>query len=138
MSYDPNLPPPPSAAVPPTPAPTEGAPWQRSGYPIPVTTAFEFPEYPDVATIGPVSGVYATSLGFGRSLSAGFSSMSRGEVVDMTNLLAEARHVTLMRAVQHAQALGANGLIGVRFDSNEVSTGGIIEIHCYGTAVLLG
>ena len=80
--------------MPPTSTPAEGAPWQRSGYPIPVTTAFEFPEYPDVATIGPVSGVYATSLGFGRSLSAGFSSMSRGEVVDMTNLLAEARHVT--------------------------------------------
>lgn len=126
---DPNLPPPPSGEAP---------PWQRAGFPIPVTTAMEFAEYTVTATIGPVSGVYATSLGFGRSISAGFSAMARGEVVDMTNLLAESRHVALVRAVQQAQALGANGLTTVRFDSNEVGQGGIIEIHCYGTAVILG
>lgn len=123
-----SLPPPPGAA---------GPAWHRAGLPIPTTSGLDFAEYAITATIGPASGVYATSLGFGGSFSAGFSAMSRGEVPEMTNLLAEARHVALVRAVQHAQAMGANGLVCVRFDSNEVGNG-ILEIHCYGTAVLVG
>jgi uncharacterized protein YbjQ (UPF0145 family) len=111
--------------------------WQRAGYPVPVTTGLDFAEYATTETIGPVSGVYATSLGIGGSFTAGFSAMSRGEVPEMTNLLGEARHVALIRAVQHAQALGGNGVVGIRFDSNEVGSG-ILEIHCYGTAVVLG
>ncbi len=111
--------------------------WQSAGYPIPVTTAFDFPDFDVVTTIGAVSGVYATSLGFTRGITAGFSSMARGEVVNMTELLAEARHTAMARCIDAAGRLGANGLLGVRFDSNEVSTGGIIEIHCYGTAVVV-
>ncbi len=111
--------------------------WQSAGYPIPVTTAFDLPDFDVTTTVGAVSGVYATSLGFGRSISAGLSSLSRGEVVNMTELLTEARHIALGRCIDAAGRVGGNGLIGVRFDSNEVGSGQIIEIHCYGTAVVV-
>jgi uncharacterized protein YbjQ (UPF0145 family) len=121
----------------PQPQPEEPvAPWRRSGLPIPVTTALDFPEFTVAATAGVASGVYATSLGVGGGFSAGLASMSRGEVGEITRMMLEARHVALGRAVQHALALGANGLVNVRFDSNDVGQS-IVEIHCYGTAVLL-
>lgn len=110
--------------------------WQSAGYPMPVTTSFDFPEFDVATTIGAVSGVYATSLGIGRSFTAGFSALARGEVTQMTELLAEARHTALLRCVDAAGRLGANAVLGVRFDSNEVN-GQIIEIHCYGTAVVI-
>jgi uncharacterized protein YbjQ (UPF0145 family) len=110
--------------------------WQSAGYPLPVTTAFDFPDFDLVTTIGAVSGVYATSLGIGRSFTAGFSALARGEVGQMTELLTEARHTALARTVDAVGRVGGNALIGVRFDSNEVN-GQIIEIHCYGTAVIV-
>lgn len=120
----------------PTPQAPPTTAWQRSGLPIPVTTGLEFAEFTTTGTVGVASGVYATSLGFGGGISASFASLKRGEVPELTNLLLEARHVALMRAIQHTQALGANGLVNVRFDSNDVGQG-CLEIHCYGTAVIL-
>ena len=114
----------------------ENPTWKSAGYAMPVTTAFDFPDFDVATTIGAVSGVYATSLGIGRSITAGFSAMARGEVANMTELLAEARHTALSRCIDAAGRLGANAVLGVRFDSNEVN-GQIVEIHCYGTAVVV-
>jgi uncharacterized protein YbjQ (UPF0145 family) len=111
--------------------------WRTAGWPIPVTSSFEFAEFDVTTTIGVVSGVYATSLGFGRSFTSGFTALARGEVPQMTEQLAEARHHALLRCVHEAQRHGGNALTGVRFDSNDVGQGGIMEIHCYGTAVLV-
>lgn len=111
--------------------------WRNAGWPIPVTTGFEFHEFDVTTTIGVVSGVYATSLGFARGFTSSFTALARGEVGQMTELLAEARFHALSRVVQAAREHGGNGLVGVRFDSNEVGSGQIIEIHCYGTAVVL-
>jgi uncharacterized protein YbjQ (UPF0145 family) len=112
--------------------------WRTAGWPIPVTTSFGFAEFEVSTTIGVVSGVYATSLGFARGFTSGITSMARGEVPQMTEQLAEGRHHALSRCVAEAQRHGGNALTGVRFDSNEVGQGGIIEFHCYGTAVLVG
>lgn len=122
----------------PAPAPQQGPDWRTAGWPIPVTTAFDFPDLEVRTTIGAVSGVYATSLGLARGFTASFSALARGEVVEMTTLLAEARHHALERVVAEAQRHGGNALLAVRFDSNEVGQGQIIEIHCYGTAVVVG
>jgi uncharacterized protein YbjQ (UPF0145 family) len=111
--------------------------WRTAGWAIPVTTAFDFPDFTVKTTIGAVSGVYATSLGFARGFTSGFTALARGEVPQMTEQLAEARHHALARCVTEAQRHGANGLLGLRFDSNEMGQAGIIEIHCYGTAVLI-
>ncbi len=111
--------------------------WRTAGWPIPVTTGFDFAEFTVETTIGVVSGVYATSLGFARGFTSGLTALARGEVAQMTEQLAEARHHALQRCVSEAQRHGGNALTGVRFDSNEVGQGGIIEIHCYGTAVLV-
>jgi uncharacterized protein YbjQ (UPF0145 family) len=111
--------------------------WRTAGWPIPVTSGFDFAEFDVTTTIGVVSGVYATSLGAARGFTSGITALARGEVPQMTEQLAEARHHALLRCVSEAQRHGANGLTGLRFDSNEVGQGGIIEIHCYGTAVLV-
>ncbi len=77
---------------------TEAAPdWRTAGWPIPVTTGFDFADFEVRTTIGAVSGVYATSLGFARGFTAGFTALARGEVPQMTELLAEARHHALAR-----------------------------------------
>jgi uncharacterized protein YbjQ (UPF0145 family) len=112
--------------------------WRTAGWPIPVTTGFDFADFAVTTTIGVVSGVYATSLGVARGFTSGITALARGEVPQMTEQLAEARHHALARCVQEAQRHGGNALTGVRFDSNEVSQGGIVEIHCYGTAVVVG
>lgn len=117
---------------------TSGPSWQTAGYPIPATTADEFSEFAVTSTLGVVSGVYATSLGFARGLTASLSSLARGEVANMTEQLAEARHHAIVRCIDQAMRIGGNGVVAVRFDSNEVGNGGIIEIHCYGTAVVIG
>ena len=114
-----------------------GPDWRTAGWAIPVTTSFEFVEFDVTTTIGVVSGVYATSLGLARGFTSGITSMVRGEVPQMTEQLAEGRHHALLRCVAEAQRHGANALTGLRFDSNEVGQGGIIEFHCYGTAVLV-
>ena len=111
--------------------------WRTAGWPIPVTTGFDFSEFDVTTTIGVVSGVYATSLGFARGFTSGITSLARGEVTQMTEQLAEARHHALDRVVRECRRHGGNALLGVRFDSNEVGQGGIIEIHCYGTAVVV-
>ncbi len=112
--------------------------WRTAGWPIPVTTSFDFAEFEVTTTIGVVSGVYATSLGFARGFTSGITSLARGEVPQMTEQLAEARHHALERCVAEARRHGGNALTGVRFDSNEVGQGGgIMEFHCYGTAVLV-
>jgi uncharacterized protein YbjQ (UPF0145 family) len=111
--------------------------WRTAGWPIPVTTSFDVAEFDITTTIGVVSGVYATSLGVGRGFSAGITSLARGEVPQMTEQLAEARHRALERVVHGARRHGGNALTGVRFDSNDVGQGGVMEIHCYGTAVVV-
>jgi len=102
-----------------------------------VTSSFDFAEFEVTTTIGAVSGVYATTLGLARGWRASITSLLRGEVPQMTEQLPEGRHHALLRCVAEAQRHGGNALTGVRFDSNEVGQGGIIEFHCYGTAVVV-
>ena len=89
--------------------------WRTAGWPIPVTTSFDVAEFDITTTIGVVPGVYATSLGVGRGFSAGITSLARGEVPQMTEQLAEARHRALERVVHEARRHGGNALTGEAF-----------------------
>ena len=103
--------------------------------PIPVSTTFEIDGEPG-RLVGPAFGVVVRSVGFSRNLVGGIKSMKRGDITEYSGTLEEARRHALDRMVGHAQALGANAVVGVRFDSSDVGDG-LVEVVAYGTGVQL-
>ena len=87
-------------------------------------------------TKGQVFGVVVRSRGLGGNILAGLRSIVGGEITEYTELLEEARRHAVDRMVQNAQAMGANGIIMMRFDSSEIGQV-MSEIVAYGTAVVL-
>jgi uncharacterized protein YbjQ (UPF0145 family) len=87
-------------------------------------------------TKGQVFGLVVRSRGLGGNIMAGLRSLAGGEIVEYTQMLEEARRHALDRMVSNAQAMGANAVIMMRFDSSEMGDT-MSEIVAYGTAVLL-
>lgn len=87
-----------------------------------------------VETLGMVRGSSIRALHFGRDLTAIMRYFSGGEVKEYTKVLAEAREQAIDRMVEEAQALDADAIVCVRFQSSEVMKGAA-EMLCYGTAV---
>jgi uncharacterized protein YbjQ (UPF0145 family) len=76
------------------------------------------------------------SRGLGGNIVAGLRSIVGGEIVEYTQMLEDARRHATDRMVANAQAMGANGIVMMRFDSSELGTT-MSEIVAYGTAVIL-
>jgi uncharacterized protein YbjQ (UPF0145 family) len=87
--------------------------------------------------VGPAFGVIARSMGFARGFPGTIRSLKKSEVSEFTVTVEEARHTAVLQLVEHAQAMGANAVVSVRFDSTEMGEGGLAEIVAYGTAVVL-
>ena len=87
-------------------------------------------------TKGQVFGVVVRSRGLGGNIVAGLRSLVGGEITEYTELLEEARRHAVDRMVQNANAMGANGIVMMRFDSSEIGQV-MSEIVAYGTAVVL-
>lgn len=87
-------------------------------------------------TLGQVFGVVVRSRGLGGNIMAGLRSIVGGEITEYTQLLEEARRHAVDRMVQNAQAMGADGIVMMRFDSSEIGQS-MTEIVAYGTAVVL-
>ncbi|MGH7736736.1 MAG: heavy metal-binding domain-containing protein [Candidatus Tyrphobacter sp.] len=87
-------------------------------------------------TLGQVFGVVVRSRGLGGNIVAGLRSIVGGEIVEYTQMLEDARRHAADRMVASAQAMGANGVIMMRFDSSELGNT-MSEIVAYGTAVVL-
>ena len=104
---------------------------------FPMTTAFDFPEYQVERTLGSCFGLVVRSMGAMRGIGASFKSLVGGEVAQYTKLLEDSRRHALDRLVENARLMGANAIIGLRFDSSEIGNT-LTEIAAYGTAVVLG
>ena len=104
--------------------------------PLPVTTAFDFPGWATQQVLGPTFGLVVRSMGFGNSIGASFRAVVGGEVKQYTQLLEDSRRHALDRMVDNARLLGANAIIGMRFDSSEIGQA-LTEIVAYGTAVIV-
>jgi uncharacterized protein YbjQ (UPF0145 family) len=104
---------------------------------FPMTTAFEFPEYRLERTLGSCFGLVVRSMGAVRGIGASFKSLVGGEVSQYTKLLEDSRRHALDRLVENARLMGANAIVGMRFDSSEIGQG-LTEIAAYGTAVVIG
>ncbi len=104
---------------------------------FPITTAFEFNEWPIEQTFGMVYGVIVRSVGLARNIVAFFRNLAGGEVKTYTRLVEDSRRHALDRMIENAKVLGADGIISMRFDSSEMGSS-MTEIVAYGTAVRLG
>ena len=105
---------------------------------LPVSTTFEIANRTISEHIGPAFGIVAWSAGTAAGLKSFGRQFKRGEMTEFTDVLAEAREITLQRLVAHAQAQGADAIVGLRFDSNTMGeSAGLVEILALGTAVKL-
>ncbi|MGA9342326.1 MAG: heavy metal-binding domain-containing protein [Rhodanobacteraceae bacterium] len=87
-------------------------------------------------TKGQVFGVVVRSRGIGGNVMAGLRSIVGGEIHEYTQMLEEARRHAIDRMVANATAMGANGVVMMRFDCAEIGNT-MSEIVAYGTAVVL-
>jgi uncharacterized protein YbjQ (UPF0145 family) len=109
---------------------------QGSPYPVLVSTMNDLPGYTAETVFGEVFGLTVRSRDFGANFTASFRSLGGGEVPEYTQMLAESRHVAVMRMCQMAQQMGANAILAMRFDCNEIAQT-MSEVAAYGTAVIV-
>lgn len=99
-----------------------------------MSTTFDLPGYKVDQQIGLCWGVLVRSVGFAKGFTGGFKSLQAGEVPQYTDVVNKAREQAVDRMMEHAQQLGANAVMGVRFDSCDVAEN-LAEVIAYGTAV---
>ena len=100
------------------------------------TTAFELPGYRVVKSFGVVRGIVVRSRSIVGNIGAGLQSLIGGNITLYRELCERARGDAFNEMLAHAGELGANAVIGVRYDATEVAQG-ITEVLCYGTAVFV-
>jgi uncharacterized protein YbjQ (UPF0145 family) len=101
-----------------------------------VTTAFELPGQKVTASLGVVRGVVVRSRSIVGNLVGALHSLVGGNITVYTQLCEQARQEAFEAMLEHAEEMGANAVVGVRYESNEVMQG-ITEVLCYGTAVTI-
>jgi uncharacterized protein YbjQ (UPF0145 family) len=99
-----------------------------------MSTTFDLPGYRVDQSMGMCWGVLVRSVGFAKGFTGSFKALAAGEVKQYTDVVDEARKEAVERLMEHAKSLGANAVLGVRFDSSDMGNG-LAEILAYGTAV---
>ena len=101
-----------------------------------VSLSFDLPGHRIVQNIGVARGIVVRSRSVVGNIGASFQTLFGGNITILTDLCERARLDAYNQMTEHAAALGANGVIGVRYDANEIMPG-VTEVLCYGTAVLV-
>jgi uncharacterized protein YbjQ (UPF0145 family) len=101
-----------------------------------VTTQFELDGYRVVRTLGVVRGITVRSRSIFGTIGAGLQTLVGGNITLLTNLCERTRAESFDLMLQHAADLGANAVVGARYDATEVMQG-VTEVLAYGTAVLV-
>ena len=101
-----------------------------------VTTANELPGYRIVRNYGIVRGIIVRSRSLIGNLGAALQTIIGGNITLLTELCEKTRSQAFELMVQHGIELGANAIIGARYDATEVMQG-VTEVLCYGTAVIV-
>jgi len=99
-----------------------------------VTTALELPGFRIVRTIGLVRGIVVRSRSIIGTLGASLQTIFGGNITLFTELCEKTRAEALELMLQHAAERGANAVVSMRYDANEVMQG-VTEVLAYGTAV---
>lgn len=101
-----------------------------------VTTAFHVDGYTIVKNIGVVRGITVRSRSVIGNIGVAFQVLFGGNISLLQELCERARQDAYVIMTQHAQEIGANAIIGMRYDANEVMSG-VTEVLAYGTAVVV-
>ena len=101
-----------------------------------VTTALEIPGYRIVESLGMVRGVVVRSRSVVGTVGASLQTLIGGDITLFTELCEHTREDAYMRMIGHAAERGANAVIAMRYDANEVMSG-VTEVLAYGTAVVV-
>jgi len=98
------------------------------------TTTFELPGFRTTKSHGVVRGIVVRSRSVIGNIGAGIQSLFGGNITLYTDLCERAREDAFNQMLAHAGKVGANAVVGVRYDATEIGAG-ITEVICYGTAV---
>ena len=101
-----------------------------------VTTGIEVQGKPIAEYLGVVRGIVVRATGIGRGFVGGLKSIMGGNIEEWSVVCEEARREAFNRMVKHATEIGADAVIGMRYDATEFSQGAT-EVLAYGTAVKL-
>ncbi len=101
-----------------------------------VTTAFELPNYRISQNLGVVRGIVVRSRNIFATLGATLQTVVGGNITVWTKLCEDTRADAFDIMIQHATEIGANAIVGARYDTTELSTG-VTEVLAYGTAVIV-
>ncbi len=101
-----------------------------------VITSFEFEGYRITAYLGVVRGITVRSRSLLGNIAGGFQTLFGGNISIYRELCEQTRQEAFGIMIQHANELGADAIIGMRYDANEVMNG-VTEVLAYGTAVKL-
>jgi uncharacterized protein YbjQ (UPF0145 family) len=101
-----------------------------------VTTALELPGYHIARNIGLVRGIVVRSRSVVGTFAAGLQTFVGGNITIWSDMCEKAREDSYELMIQHAWELGANAIICMRYDANEVRDG-VTEVLAYGTAVIV-
>ena len=101
-----------------------------------VTTAFEIDGYRVTRNLGVVRGITVRSRSVFGTIGAGLQTLVGGNITILTELCEKARSEAFEIMIQHASELGANAIVGARYDATEVMQG-VTEVLAYGTAVVV-
>jgi uncharacterized protein YbjQ (UPF0145 family) len=101
-----------------------------------VTTAFELPNYRIVQNLGVVRGIVVRSRNVFATIGAQLQTIVGGNITVWTTLCEQTRVDAFEIMIQHATEIGANAVIGARYDTTELSAG-VTEVLAYGTAVIV-
>jgi uncharacterized protein YbjQ (UPF0145 family) len=99
-----------------------------------VSTTFDLPGYTVDGSLGIARGIIVRSRSVVGAIGAGLQTIFGGNISLYTSLCERARLDAYDRMLAEAESLGANAVIGMRYDATEIASG-VTEVLCYGTAV---
>src|SRR5215204_1916033 len=101
-----------------------------------VTTTFELPNYRIVQSLGVVRGIVVRSRNIFATIGASLQTIVGGNITVWTKLCEDTRTDAFDIMIQHATEVGANAVVGARYDTTELAAG-VTEVLAYGTAVIV-
>ena len=104
--------------------------------PAMTTTTFELDGHRVLRNLGVVRGITVRSRSIFGTIGGALQTLAGGNITLFTELCEKTRGEAFAMMLEHAQQMGANGVVGVRYDATEVMDG-VTEVLCYGTAVVV-
>jgi len=112
----------------------------RAGYErieqIIVTTGNEVAGYDIVAYLAIVRGIVVRATSIGKGILGSFKALAGGNIREFIEVCENARHDAYSQMIEHAREVGADAIIGMRYDATEIMAG-VTEVLAYGTAVIV-